>query len=237
MPLAVAAVLAVEVYMAYERDYLRTADFDVAFTADGDGPVVRMAVVGDSVVEGVGASSERTSLAGQVATKVAERTGRAVEVRGFGVSGARTRDVAEDQLEELERGEFDVIVIEVGSNDVTHGTRLGDIEAATRRMLERATDLAPIVVFGGAGRLDTTNFRRPLRDVIMWRATQVRQLQARVTDGVDAVDYMNVAKEVSPTYSRTEGSNSEDEFHPSDIGHEIWARPIADLVVERLRDS
>lgn len=234
VPLVAAVVIGAEVLVTLNRDYLRTADFEVAFTTEGQGPPIRMAVLGDSLVEGVGASSERTSLAGQVATKVSEQTGRAVEVRGFGVSGADTDDVVEDQLSKLEPGEFDVIVLEIGSNDVTAWAPLDELEESTRRMLERATELAPIVVFGGSGRLDTPNFQRPLRDIIVWRATQVRELQADVAAEFDDVDYMNVAEDVSPIYSRTPGANSSDQFHPSDIGYEIWARPLAELVAERI---
>lgn len=237
VPLAAVAVVGAEVLVTLNRDYLRTADFEVSFTTPGEEPPIRMAVLGDSLVEGVGASSAEASLAGQVALKVSEQTGRAVKVRGFGDSGAETEEVVEEQLTQLEPGEFDVIVLEIGSNDVTAWTGLDELEESTRRMLERATDLAPIVVFGGSGRLDTPNFQRPLRDIIVWRATQVRELQARIADEFEAVDYMNVAEDVSPTYSRTPGASSSDDFHPSDVGHEIWARPLADLVARRVTDS
>lgn len=237
VPLVALVVIGVEVLVTLNRDYLRTADFEVDFTTEGERPPIKMAVLGDSLVEGVGASSERTSLAGQVAIKVSEQTGRAVDVRAFGVTGAETEDVVEKQLPQLEPGEYDVIVLEIGSNDATGWTPLSELEESTRKMLERAIELAPIVVFGGSGRLDTPNFPRPLRDIIVWRATQVRELQAVVAADFEDVDYMNVAKDVSPLYSRTPGANSADDFHPSDIGYEIWARPLAELVVERIESS
>jgi lysophospholipase L1-like esterase len=236
VPITAAAVLGAQVFATLQRDYLRTADFtiDLEFDGSGEDRPVRIAVLGDSLVEGVGASSAEASLAGQVGAKVAAGTGRAVDVRGFGVSGAVTAGVAGEQLDQVEAGAFDVLVLEIGSNDVTHLTRDGDLERHTRRMLERATQLAPIVVFGGSGRLDTPNFQRPLRDLVVWRATRVRALQERVADEFDAVDYMNVAVDVSPVYARTPGANSRDAFHPSDIGYEVWARPLAQLVVGRL---
>jgi lysophospholipase L1-like esterase len=233
LPVAVAAVLGAQVALALTRDYLRSADFEVDFTTDGSAPTLRLAVVGDSLVEGVGASSARTSLAGQVAQQVADRTGRAVQVRGLGVSGAVTADVLE-QLDQLEPGDYDAIVIEVGSNDVTHATRLNALEQHTRLLLERSLQLAPIVVFGSAGRLDTPNFQQPLRQVVVWRATRVRALQSRVAAEFDEVAFMDVARDVSPVYERTPGATSGDGFHPADPGYEVWARPLAALVVERL---
>lgn len=238
IPIGIAALLAVEVVIAMNRDYLRHADFDIDFTA-GDGgdeqQPLRLAVLGDSLVEGVGATDQRASLPGQVAIKVAEKSGRAVHVTGFGVSGARIEDVLE-QLDRVEEtgDEFDAIVVEVGSNDVLGRTSLGNVERDTRAVLERAQELAPIVVLGSAGRLDTPNFLRPLRDVIVWRATQVREVQQDVAGEFDDVAFMNVAEDVSPTYERTPNANSRDDFHPGDAGYEVWARPLAELVVERL---
>lgn len=232
VPVLGAAVLGAQALIALNRDYLRTADFDIDLELEGDEPAIRIAVLGDSLVEGVGATSPEASLPGQIGAKVAEQTGRAVHVRGFGVSGAETRDV-HAQLDQVEAGEFDVIVIEIGSNDVTHGTRLAELEGHTAAILKRATKLAPHVVFGSAGRMDTPNFLPPLRQVIVHRATQVREVQARVAHDA-GVDFMNVAEEVSPIYERTPNANSSDDFHPGDAGYEVWARPLAKRVVERI---
>ena len=237
LPIAFAIVLVVEALIARGRDYNYHAQFDgIDLTTDGATPALRLAVVGDSLVEGAGASDAEHSLAGQVARKVTERTGRAVHVAGFGVSGAVTADVAGSQLDEVEEsGErFDAIVIEIGSNDVTHLTSLATVEHETRTMLERAVDLAPNVVLGSAGRLDSPNFLQPLRSVVVWRATHVREVQDRVASEFEDVAFMNVAEDVSPAYDANPNSNSDDEFHPSDVGYEIWARPLAELVADRV---
>lgn len=236
LPLLGAAIIAIEVAITLDRDYLREPEFDVEFTVPGCRPTVRMAVLGDSTVAGVGATSERDSLPGQVARKVAVKTGRSVAVTGFGVSGARTRDVLREQLPQIERGAFDVIVIEVGSNDVTHGTRLGALERDTREMLEMALSRADVVVLGSSGRLNSPNFPQPLRQIVMARATSVRARQADVARDL-GVPIVDIAREVSPIYDRTPGANSRDLFHPSDVGYEIWARPLARRVVEQLGES
>lgn len=230
IPIALAALLAVEVVVALNGDYLRAADFEIDYTTAGDEPALRLAVLGDSLVEGVGASDAEHSLPGQIAEKVADETGRAVHVTGFGVSGDVTHGVF-DQLDQIGPDRFDVIVIEVGSNDVTHRTRRKPLERNTRMMLTRAQELAPLVVLGSAGRLDSPIFQRGLRQLIIHRATQMREVQGRVARELD-VPFMNVADDVSPEYESTKGSDSRDRFHPSDIGYEIWARPLAKLVVE-----
>lgn len=232
--LAVAiGVLVVEVVLVLQRDYITRPEFEVEFVTGGCGPPLRMAVLGDSLVAGLGASDERRSLPGQVAIKVSAATGRSVSVTGFGVSGAVTGDVLSRQLPEVASQAFDVIVIEIGSNDVTHRTSLRRVERQTRLMLKRARARAPIVVLGSSGRLNTPNFLPPLRQIVMARATSVRARQVRIARDLD-VPVVDVAREISPTYDRTAGSSSRDAFHPSDIGYEIWARPLAARVVSAL---
>lgn len=214
LPIGFAIVLAVEAYIARSRDYNYQAEFDeIDFTTAGASPALRLAVVGDSLVEGAGASSPERSLAGQVARKVSRQTGRAVHVTGFGVSGAETEDVATTQLDQVAAtgDSFDAIVIEVGSNDVIHLSSLDAVEDETRDMLARARELSPVVVLGSAGRLDSPNFLEPLRSAVVWRATQVREVQERVADEFDDVAFMDVAEDVSPAYAANPDSNSDDE--------------------------
>lgn len=233
VPVVACAIIAVEIAIATQRDYITEAEFEVDFVASGQAPELRMAVLGDSTVAGLGASSERTSLPAQIARKVAKETGRSVRVIGFGVSGAITEDVLKQQLANIEPGEFDVIVIEVGSNDVTHRTGLASLQRHTRSVLVRSKELAPVVVMGSSGRLNSPNFLPPLRQIVMLRATSVRKRQVRVARELD-VPIVDIAKDVSPTYDATAGSNSRDAFHPSDVGYEIWARPLAERVVAAL---
>lgn len=233
LPLVLVVVVAAEIAIVIGRDHLTTANFEIDFTTEGKQPAIRMAFLGDSLVEGVGASGPRESLAGQVARKVSDQTGRAVDLVGFGVSGAITSEVVRDQLDEVDAGRFDVIVIEIGSNDVTHLTSLGAVERSTRTMLEQASERAPIVVFGSAGKLNSRNFLPPLRQILMARATQVRGVQRDVAGEFD-VAFMDVARDVSPTYDAAADAASEDDFHPGDVGYEIWARPLAKLVVEEI---
>jgi lysophospholipase L1-like esterase len=236
LPLVLVVVVVAEIVIVLGRDHLTESDFEIDFTTEGEQPAIRMAFLGDSLVEGVGASGPREALAGQVARKVSDETGRAVDLVGFGVSGAITADVVRDQLGEVDAGRFDVIVIEIGSNDVTHATSLDSVERSTRTMLEQATDRASIVVFGSAGKLNSRNFLPPLRQLMMARATQVRERQREVADEL-GVAFMDVSKSVSPTYDAAADATSEDEFHPGDVGYEIWARPLAELVVEELEAS
>ncbi|MBW3613069.1 MAG: hypothetical protein KY392_04325, partial [Chloroflexi bacterium] len=100
---AFAGLIAVELFLLSRREYLPIdpgylVDARIPPTGRGDAPPVRMAVLGDSTVAGVGSPTIDDSLPVLLARRVAEATGRPVEVRGHGVSGPRTATVLRDQL-------------------------------------------------------------------------------------------------------------------------------------------
>lgn len=231
---ALGVVLAVEAQQARSREYVEDPDFDIDRTVPGAAPTLELAVLGDSTVAGLGVSHVRDTLPVQVARELARRTGRAVHVVGYGVSGAVTRDVLREQLPKV--GDVDVIVVEVGSNDVTHATRTRALEHDTRELLRRAGTRARVVVLGGSGRLDTHNFRRPLRDLVMWRARGVRRLQGRLVRAQDHDRYgfVDIGGAVGDEYGRTSGANSSDGFHPAAPGYAVWARALGREAAERL---
>lgn len=237
--MAVPVVVLLEAAWAITRPRL-AADpaFEVSMTIGEDRPgaALSLHVLGDSTVAGVGVERAADSMPAQIARRVSDELERPVELVGHGVTGAVTRDVLE-QLDDVPRSGVDAIVIEVGSNDVTHCTSLDDVERDTRRMLEKAQGRSPIVVLGSSGKLNTPNFLQPLRWLVVKRATAVRGRQERVARDLD-VGYVDVAKEVAPEFARIGPSaNSADGFHPSAKGYAAWAQPLAERVVAAIRES
>lgn len=126
---ALVAVIGVELVMLSRREYLPSdpgyvVDMRVEPRGGASGEPVRLAVLGDSTVVGVGSPTEAESLPVLIAQRVADATGRPVEVTGFGDSGARTATLTADQLPRVGGG-FDVLVLVIGSNDATHATLRG----------------------------------------------------------------------------------------------------------------
>lgn len=237
-------VLAIEAWLASRRAYL-DADpgYRVDFTAQPrdaagaqDDTPVKLVMLGDSTVAGLGAETERESLPGQVAQQVADLIGRPVQVRGLGRSGADTRSLISEQVPKLRELEnADVVAIEIGSNDVLDVTPPWTMQRRTEKMLRQVRSAAPdaIVVLGSAGQLNSPNFLQPLRAVIVRMATATRHAQQRAA-AAEQVAFFDVAREVSPEYSTTPGTSSKDRFHPSPLGYSIWARPFAERIASAL---
>lgn len=237
VPLAAVALLAAEAVIAMRRSYLPVPDAAITATVgDAAGTPLRLVVLGDSTVRGVGSSSAGTALPVLVAERVAAAVGRPVEVTGVGVSGARTDDVRDEQARLLRDLEPDVVLVVIGSNDATHATAPWSMREQTRRMLEAVQDAAgpAPVVLGGIPQFATVPaLLQPLRWVVGVEATWLRNAQRRAA--ADAgVPFVDIAGLASPRFVGVPEAMSGDGFHPSDIGYGFWADALAPAVADAL---
>ncbi|MPZ72527.1 MAG: hypothetical protein GEU74_04745 [Nitriliruptorales bacterium] len=234
LPIAFAALLGVEAAVASRREYVPD---DPGYLVQArveprgsshDGAPLRLVMLGDSTVAGLGSPTAESSLAVLTAQRVADRLGRSVEVRGLGVSGARTADVRDEQLPQVSPGEVDVLVVVVGSNDVTHLTPPWHFDDVTRSMLERARAAgAPVILggiplFGGVTALD-----QPLRWAVDRSACVLRGIQVRTAQRVRGVTFVDIAAQASPRFVGVPDAMSSDGFHPAPTGYGFWADALA----------
>ncbi len=250
-----AAVVGGEVWLAMNREYLPTEpayriDARVApRTGDGSGEVkdgtgpgrpVELVVLGDSTAAGVGSPSVEETLPALIAQRVADAVDREVHVVGYGVSGARTDDVRSEQVPRLLDAGVDVVVIVIGSNDVTHVTPAWEMEERTRRLLAaaRARTGAPVVL-GGIPQFRTVPaLLQPLRAITGAYAGPLRRAQHRAVRAEgDGVRFVDIAAEASPRFVGVPESMSSDGFHPSEVGYGFWADALAPAVAELVREG
>jgi len=235
----VAGLIGVELFMLSRREYLPS---DPGYRIDAsvepssgssEPPAVRLAVLGDSTVAGVGSPTELESLPVRVAQRVADAVGRPVEVVGFGISGARTSTLTTEQLP-LE-GQFDVMVLVIGSNDATHATPWPDLRRQTVEMLDRATESGATVILAGTPRFNGTEIiPEPLRTMVDRYSGILRDEQRAAAAGFRSVRFVDLAADASPRFEGRPDATSADGFHPSPIGYGFWADAISPVVAEAL---
>ncbi len=235
---AVVALIAVELALLSRRDYLPTdpgyrVDTRTEPTASGTGEPVRIAVLGDSTVAGVGSPTVAESLPVLIAQRLADRMGVPVDVVGFGVSGARSADVA-DQLERVGPG-FDAVVVVIGSNDATHATPWPDVRRQTEVALRHAVDRGVEVVLAGTPRFSGTHIiPEPLRTAVDRYSGVLRGEQRAAVAAVAGTRFVDIAADASPRFAGRPEATSPDGFHPSPIGYGFWADAIVPTLAEAL---
>ena len=237
---AFVALIGVELVLLSRREYLPS---DPGYVVDArmqppggaNGNPVRMAVLGDSTVAGVGSPTEAESLPVLIADRVAAATGRVVEVTGFGVPGARTGTLTSEQLPLVGDG-YDVLVLVIGSNDATHATFWPSLGRQTDRMLDQATALGTPVILAGTPRFSGTEIiPEPLRTMVD-RYSGVLRGEQRAAAAKVGVRFVDLAADASPRFEGVPEATSSDGFHPSPIGYGFWADAIAPAVMDALAD-
>jgi lysophospholipase L1-like esterase len=240
IPLALVAVIAAEVVLAATAEYLpNDPGYRVEATIPARiGPPLELVVLGDSTVAGVGSPTEDEALAVLVAERVAADLGRAVHVLGLGEPGARTATVLSDQIPLLRGKRVDVLLIVIGSNDVTHVTRPSALRASTTALIAAARDAtgAPVVI-GGIPQFRTVPaLRQPLRAATGAYANVLREVQRSAVAAAEA-PYVDIAALASPRFVGKPESMSSDGFHPSPIGYGFWADALAPAVADAAREQ
>ena len=238
---ALVALIGVELVLLSRREYLPSdpgyvVEARVEPRKGGAGDPVKLAVLGDSTVTGVGSPTHAESLPVLIAQRVADATGRPVEVTGFGDSGARTATLTANQLPRVGDG-FDALVLVIGSNDATHATFWPDLRRQTLEMLERATALGAPVVLAGTPRFSGTEIiPEPLRTMVDRYSGVLRGEQRAAANEAAGVRFVDLAAEASPRFAGVPAATSADGFHPSPIGYGFWADAIAPEVVDALSE-
>lgn len=170
-----------------------------ASIASGGAPVVAL---GDSLAQGIGASTPKN---GFVATVAARLVGRDGPVVNLSRSGARLTDVLEVQLPALSSLPVEpmAVLCTVGSNDLVRSSRLGRTKRELHDLLDALPPNAVIATVPAAGSLIAKRFNRSIRSAATERQVAVADVGLHLRSW--------------------KGRMAADRFHPNDDGHRLWA--------------
>lgn len=228
VPLAVAAVLGVEVELAGRGDELGGDPVALdGLVGRGPGPPLRVLWLGDSTAAGVGAADAGESLPRQVAT----RLGRPVELTVLARSGDRVGDVVDHQLPAVAERRPDLVVVSVGANDVTHLTSAGAFRSRYSALLDgiASAGVDDVVVLGVPDMGSPPRLAQPLRFVAGVRGGT---LDAAVADLARrrGHHYVDIAGVTGPVFRRRPQLFSADRYHPDGAGYRVWADAVVAVV-------
>ncbi len=189
----------------------------------GDGPPLRLLIAGDSSAAGVGAPHQESALSGQLVRHLSPHV--RLTWRLEAATGETTRN-AIDRLMRLDAGPFDVAILALGVNDVTHGTtRRGWIarQRALHDLLRARFGVRRIIASGLPPMGQFPLLPQPLRWIVGRQAQRFDAELARMA-GADLV-HVPLTIDPDPRFVAPDG------YHPSPAAYAEWARMLAEHVM------
>jgi lysophospholipase L1-like esterase len=240
---ALATTLAAEVVAARRHRFLPAAEppLEISGTiGPEDGEPLTLVVLGDSSVAGVGADAAEDTLTYGVAKALSDQY--RVSLHALGVSGSRLSHVVLDQLPQVEGLDPDIVLVCVGTNDVTHGTTLREAKRQLRLLVAGLAEAAPnarVIVSGLPPAETAAAFHRPLRDLLGLRALLFTRLyRAELTP--HGISVFDIAKLTKSAFHGKREMFSADLFHPSSAGYaflaSIYGRAVRESLEAATRD-
>jgi lysophospholipase L1-like esterase len=233
---ALATTLAAEVMAARRHRFVPAEPpLEISGTiGPEDGDPLTLVVLGDSSVAGVGADAAEDTLTYGVAKALSDQY--RVSLHALGVSGSRLCDVVDRQLPQLEGLGADIVLVCVGTNDVTHGTTLREARRQLRLLVAGLAEVAPearVIVSGLPPAETATAFHRPLRDLLGLRALLFTRLY-RAELAPYGISVFDIAKLTKSAFHGKREMFSADRFHPSSAGYAFLGTVYGRAVREAL---
>jgi lysophospholipase L1-like esterase len=202
--------------------------------ADRDADVLYVAL-GDSTVQGIGASSREANYVSRLHARLRERYPRA-RLENLGVGGATSRDVIEAQLQRAVDLKPHLVTLSVGPNDITSRVSVQAYAEHMDTILGRLADEtgAVIVVNLLPDLAVTPRFRRgELAPIVGRLSSEFNEALERLAKrhGASVVDLYAASRREVP--GRPE-LLARDGYHPSDLGYARWAELMWDAVRPRI---
>jgi acyl-CoA thioesterase I len=180
--------------------------------------------LGDSTVEGVGATSPAATYPARLFTRLRAIYPRA-GVINLGVGGATSGDVVNNQLERAVLMRPKLVTLSVGPNDITDHVPVEEYEANVGTIFRRFADvIGTVVVVNLLPDLSVTprfrgreNEREVARLTVEFNAALTRQAQLYAVEVVDLYKPSQVEVPRRPELLAADG------YHPSDLGYARWA--------------
>lgn len=205
----------------------------------GHGPDVplRLVVVGDSLVAGVGAPWPEQSLPWQLAEVLAAELDRRVNVVGLGRPSATTEQIRAHQAVRIPAA-ADVVVVVSGANDVRHRTSPQVFSRAFDDLLgDISRTGAGLVVVTGMPDFRSVAVLAPgVRGSVAVWSQHLHERQRRTAAAHDAL-FVDMKSQIAETFRGQPTMFGADGFHPSPQGYAILARTLGPPIAAALRDA
>ena len=190
----------------------------------GDGPPLRLLILGDSAAAGVGATHQDHGLLGQVIAPLSSnfRVQWVLEAKN-----GKTTAAMLNSLETMPPQQFDIAVTSLGVNDVTSMVGAGKWrrqQAELRRLLRQKFGVRTLIVSGLPPMHGFPALPQPLRWCLGARATQFNHDLESDVAAEDGAFFLDLRFTTDIAFMATDG------FHPGPQMYAEWGKRVAAVV-------
>jgi acyl-CoA thioesterase-1 len=200
---------------------------------DPSKPFVFIAI-GDSTVEGVGATHPSRSYTGIIYAMIKEQFPKAT-YHNFGKFGASSKSVIEEQLDKAIALNPDLVTISVGANDINEkvlppkfGRNLRTIIETIQRETHAKIVINNLPDFTKSAAISLMH--RKLSGLVISKYNKAIE---KVTSQYD-VFFIDLYKHSRVYAKHYPELIAEDKFHPSDFGYALWANTIMNAIANHI---
>ena len=183
----------------------------------GEGDALKVLILGDSAAAGVGVEAQDQALSGQLVSKLSQHC--KVDWRLEAETGLNTAEVLE-RLQILDAFETDVVVVSLGVNDVTGGTRLKhwlNQQRDLKELLQAKFRAKHIILSSVPPMHEFPALPQPLRWFLGRRSSAMNMLLNKHTSLEKDVTFVELKFPIHKDYFAHDG------FHPSARAYGLWS--------------
>ncbi|WP_083095817.1 SGNH/GDSL hydrolase family protein [Pseudophaeobacter leonis] len=192
---------------------------------------LRVLIAGDSSAAGVGVSAQSQGLSGQLAAQLSAQF--EVHWRLEATTGHQTRDTI-TRLQALPKQQFDVIILALGVNDVTHGTTRTRFYRQQSQLMQLLLDRFEPRLILACGVPQMQHFPalpQPLAWVLGRQSARLDNVLAALASEHPAVAHMPFQLPQDPALAAADG------YHPSAQAYRLWALGLGEKILDHLAAS
>lgn len=216
------------IYVGWRTPLLADAAGPMHGFIDGEGEQLRVLIVGESSVAGVGAETHAEALTGQFAAGLHRRTGRTIMWEAVARSGATLKIANQEIVPQVEGKQADIVVIAIGANDIIRLERehrwLPQLEQFIDAIREEVGDV-PIIFSAPPRYSRVTAFPEPLRSTFYLFGQMLYHAADRWSADDDNFHVM------LPDFDIDDSLLACDQFHLNPRGYRLWAEWLSAEIV------
>ncbi len=187
----------------------------------GQGKPLRVLLLGDSAAAGVGVCSQDNALAGQLVKQLSAQY--QISWLLLAESGLNFQQLL-NKLDDLDEQSYDCVVLSIGVNDVTGGTKdqhwLMQLQLL-REKLRAGFNVQHLFISAIPPMQHFTALPAPLSGYLGRRARRLNRLTEQLAERCDDLCFMPIELGVDPLMLAADG------FHPSGLAYRLWAEQVA----------